>query len=443
MPYETDERLKSFLDANQLHREQLCLAILAMDKRFSNVRPRHPRGGPDGGRDIEALFKGDQLAFGAVGFINQADDSDEKKKRISAKFKDDLTSALAATPRPDAFVFLTNMNLTMGEKTTLESDARAAGTPYCEIFDRERLRIALDTPDGFALRFQYLRIPLSEEEQASFFAKWGDDVNSLIATGFQEVKSTLDRILFLQEASSPLASLLVAFELDRVYQADEIGHFRAFCSLYLKEPKLKVLSILFGSADKADRMRSDIAIEKRNLRPGIKAGIGGGQWEQHFDVSGAELPDIDKEEKYKQVGSSSAIGQDKVQFISIRYSTGSFIRFDPVFALRDFDEAMFLPLMNESLARKLKTVHVFANEYKLMEISEKDLQIDTTAFEPNVPVVFTSDELADPWVRIRPNMSSTFHLRFSEETPQRRFAPNQVKDSLPRRGTQKKNSGGA
>ena len=193
------------------------------------------------------------MAFGAVGFINQADDSDEKKKRIIAKFKDDLMSALAATPRPDVFVFLTNMSLTIGEKTALESDARAEGIPYSEIFDRERLRIALDSPDGFALRFQYLRIPLSEEEQASFFAKWGDDVNSLIATGFQEVKGTLDRLLFLQEASAPLASLLVVFELDRVYQTDEIGHFRAFCSLYLKEPKLNVLSILFGSTDKADR----------------------------------------------------------------------------------------------------------------------------------------------------------------------------------------------
>lgn len=53
MAYETDERLKSYLDTNQLHREQLCLAILALDKRFTNVRPRHPRGGPDGGRDIE------------------------------------------------------------------------------------------------------------------------------------------------------------------------------------------------------------------------------------------------------------------------------------------------------------------------------------------------------------------------------------------------------
>lgn len=227
-----------------------------------------------------------------------------------------------------------------------------------------------------------------------------------------------------------------------MYQADEIGHFRAFCSLYLKEPKLKVLSILFGSADKSDRMRSDITIEKRDLRPGIKAGIGGGQWEQHFYVSGVGLPDTDKEDKYKQVGSSSTIGQEKVQFISIRYSKDSFIRFGPMLALRDFDEAMFLPFMNESLARKLKTLHVFANEYKLMEISKEDLHIDTTTFEPDVPVAFTSDELTDPWVRIRPIISSTFDLRFSEETPQRRFAPNQVKDSLPRRETQKESAGG-
>ena len=99
---------------------------------------------------------------------------------------------------------------------------------------------------------------------------------------------------------------------------------------------------------------------------------------------------------------------------------------------------MLLPLMNESLARKLKTVHVLANEYKLMEISQGDFQIDITAFEPNVPTVFTSEELADPWVRIRPKTASTFGLRFSEETPQRMFAPKQVQDTLPKRRPPKK-----
>lgn len=42
VPYETDERLKSYLDTNQLHREQMCRAVLAVDKRYSDVRPRHP-----------------------------------------------------------------------------------------------------------------------------------------------------------------------------------------------------------------------------------------------------------------------------------------------------------------------------------------------------------------------------------------------------------------
>jgi hypothetical protein len=104
MPYPTDERLKGFLDTNQLHREQMCLAVMAIDKRFSNVRPRHPRGGPDGGRDIEAIFNGVQRVFGAVGFVNHATDSDAEKKSATKKFKVDLTAALKQQPWPEVFV---------------------------------------------------------------------------------------------------------------------------------------------------------------------------------------------------------------------------------------------------------------------------------------------------------------------------------------------------
>jgi len=229
LPYQTDERLKSYLDTNQLYREQMCLAILAIDKRFSDVRPRHPRGGPDGGRDIEALFRNEQRAFAAVGFINQANDSDEQKKRIREKFGDDLQSALTTASTPEAFFFLTNINLTISEKELLVDQAKDVGFAYCEIIDRERLRISLDSPDGFAIRFQYLGLPLSEEEQASFFAKWGDDIQSVISTGFQRLERTLDRLLFLQEAWDIMSTLTVAFELDCIYSANEIGHFRALC----------------------------------------------------------------------------------------------------------------------------------------------------------------------------------------------------------------------
>ena len=68
--HQTEQHLKSYLNANQLHRERMCLAILACDPRFSEVRPIHPMVGPDGGRDIEALFRQEQQAFAAVGFLN-------------------------------------------------------------------------------------------------------------------------------------------------------------------------------------------------------------------------------------------------------------------------------------------------------------------------------------------------------------------------------------
>lgn len=254
MPYATDERLKSYLDTNQLGREQMCLAVLAIDKRFLDVRPRHPRGGPDGGRDIQAVFRQAQLAYAAVGFVNQANDSDEHKKRINTKFSEDLTSALGADLKPKVFVFFTNLNFTSGEKDALIAEARQAGITYCDIFDRERIRITLDSPDGFSIRFQYLGLPLSEEEQASFFARWGDDIQSLVASGFQRLERTLDRILFLQEATDVLTELTFFFELDREHLAREIGHFRAFCIMHLKEIKHDIFVVLFGSSDKADRM---------------------------------------------------------------------------------------------------------------------------------------------------------------------------------------------
>lgn len=439
MTYITDEKLKSFLDTNQLHREQMCLAILALDKRFSEVRPRQPRGGPDGGRDIEALFRGGERAYAAVGFVNQADDSPAKKRRTTVKFRADLNSALSASPVPTVFVFLTNIAFTPGEKEGLEGEARAKGIGHCEIFDRERLRIALDSPDGFAVRFQYLAIPLSEAEQASFFAKWGDEVNSVITTGFQKVQHTLDQLLFLQEATFPLSSLVFSFELDRQYKGAEIGHFRAYCSLYLKEPKFNTLSILFGSTDIAKRLQPDFQ-SLSDLQSGIQFGISGGQWEQYLGeddeppgASGqATTASADVNEKYEKVGSSSSIGMQEVDIISIRYHKNWFIRLSPVLSLRDLDEAMFLPILSRSLAHKVNRIHAFANGYKLFEVSRSSFNLDESEFDPNIPVQFSQAELTDAWVRIRPITSSAFEFVFSEETPRRLYVSRQVLGSWPK-----------
>ena len=232
----TDERLRNYLDTNQLAREQLAVDLLAVDRRFSGVKPRHPRGGPDGGVDIDSTF-GDQAAAAAVGFVNGATDSEDERKQLKAKYKADAQLAARRTPPPGMFVFFTNINLTLGEKSALQAVCAAAGIGTSEIFDRERMRVLLDSPDGLGIRYRHLQIPLSDAEQAAFFSRWGDEIQRVISSRFSSVESSLARIQFLYEAASPLDSFAVTAELDREYSAEELGHFRLVCSLHLREPK--------------------------------------------------------------------------------------------------------------------------------------------------------------------------------------------------------------
>lgn len=439
MVYETDERLKGYLDTNQLHREQLCLAILALDKRFTNVRPRHPRGGPDGGRDIEAQFRGTELAYGAVGFVNQAADVEEKKKTIRTKFGDDLNSAWDANSRPSVFVFFTNVNFTVGEKSNFVDQARAKGFAVCDILDRERLRVTLDSPDGFAARFQFLNIPMSESEQASFFAKWGDEIQSVITTGFQEVHSTLSQLLFLQEAGRPISGLHVQFKLDREYDATEIGHFRAFCSVYLREPKLGIFGLLIGKTDKADRFRTDIK-QERDEHPGIASGVASGQWKVAWDgiseqerSSESDVDDNNDAEQYFPIGWGSGVGMKSIKHLVVSYTTDSFIRFEPVLSLMDFDECMLMPILNKSLAEKLEGIRIFANGYMLLDLDKKAFGIDSSNFELDLVEAFSKEELSDPWVRIRPaEFSSTFNFSFVDNIPVRMFKSKKTTLELPK-----------
>ncbi|TMA79926.1 MAG: hypothetical protein E6J74_40395 [Deltaproteobacteria bacterium] len=87
-PQETEERLRTWT-LGQTERERMCLGLLALDERFSNVRPRRPKGGPDGGRDIEAVLDGSHLVWGGVGFRNNAIDSTDDWVRILHKYRPD------------------------------------------------------------------------------------------------------------------------------------------------------------------------------------------------------------------------------------------------------------------------------------------------------------------------------------------------------------------
>ncbi len=448
MPTDTDIRLRSSLDANQRDREQMCRSVLALDPHYSDVRPRHPSGGPDGGRDIEAVFDGDRAAYGAVGFQNGANDSDEQKKRIRAKFSSDLASALAAKPDLKVFAFLTNLHFTMGDQSEMKDEARKGGIEHCDILDRERLRIELDSPSGFFIRFQHLAIPLSEAEQASFLARYGDRIQEVVSTGFQRIERTLGRILFLQEAADVLDGICVRFQLKKSYSADEIGHFRAFVHITLRAVKHDILMIWFGSSDKSNRFRDDTKAIEKNEPVGIAHGIGSGQWEwqvilptpgyaenEDENASGSAANDVnekdDEERALVLVGTGCSVGVDPVPSIAVHYSHDDpLIRFRPRLQLRDLKDCVFMPVLNRSLADKLHSIQVFANGYKLADIGADDFRIDDTPFKSRVPDCFTPDELSDPWVRMRPSeMSSTFHLRFTSTTPRRMFSHEEPRET--------------
>ena len=190
LPRQTDERLKSWLNGNQPSRERMCLGILALDRSYSDIRPRRPEGGSDGGRDLECKRLG-LACFGAVGFLNNACDSASQTTVIRKKFKDDVRSARVADTSVKAFVFFCNIDLTPGETQSLIAFAKAQGFTFVDVYWRERLRMALDGVEGLAIRYQYLSIPLSEAEQAAFFARFGKELENLLQGRFERYSQML------------------------------------------------------------------------------------------------------------------------------------------------------------------------------------------------------------------------------------------------------------
>jgi|ERR1700722_13241332 len=131
-PRLTEERLKTWV-TDQSDQECLCLAILRLDARFFEVKPRRPKGGPDGARDIEAVFANQERVWGAVGFRKTATDDSKDKRWVQKKFKADVDAAKEENSTLWGFIFFTNIDLTPEEVTSLEQYARAKGLSFVEI----------------------------------------------------------------------------------------------------------------------------------------------------------------------------------------------------------------------------------------------------------------------------------------------------------------------
>ena len=213
--YETEQRLRSFLNGNQPQREKMCLALLPNMGNYSSVTPRRPEGGPDGAHDLEALFNGVLPTWGAVGFRNDAGSSTEDRNWAERKFKSDLDSALKEHPTLSGFVFFTNVDLTPGQHESLKRYAYERKVTHVEVFDFHRIRDALDRPVGFIARLQYLDIEMSKDEQLGLVSNFGQELQKTLNSGFSRMERTLERLEKFLDLRKPLNQIGLLFTLDQ------------------------------------------------------------------------------------------------------------------------------------------------------------------------------------------------------------------------------------
>lgn len=405
-PRLTDERLCSWLDANQLDRERLCQAILTLDGRFQRVSTRQPRGGPDGGRDLQAVGTNGDVVFAAIGFRNQCSDSDEDRKWAEKKCLEDAARSLEASSSVRWFIFMSNVNLPVKRKQKLIEKTKQLGFGSVEYIDREYMRVALDAPDGLAFRYQYLAIPLSEAEQQAFFGRWGGRIEGLITDFDTKISNRIDRIQFMLEKTNVLRDLLVILELDDGAQLKPGDHFRASASLSLFSEEHKFRSLAASGCNHAAVRRSEFFHFPD--QPGIL---------HHFQSKRAveDSEDLD-------TGSTGGAGiwERPLDRIVLR---GEFSHWSVGMKppnLEDLDSAMLAVVVNEQLVSVVRKIVVVGNEYLLSDLTRDQLSLDDPISEVVFPWPLDSTEAKQPWKRFMPNLDNAV-LRFSEYTPKRRF----------------------
>lgn len=434
---ETDRRLKDHLNTNQDKRERLCLEILTVQDDYTDVRPRLPKGGPDGGRDLQGYHK-ENLLFGAVGFVNDATDLDQHRIQIKKKFKEDLKNALrpkkGGSPQPLAFVFFTNVGLTPGIITELQKHAYAKGIDYCDIFDRERTRIVLDSNRGYAIRFRYLDIPLSDAEQKDFFGAWADEINLAIGSGLKGIDQTTKRIQFLLESQLLLNNLGTIVKLESTVWEACKGEFFFQTMLSLRVHSDGLMSLTFGGGTK----EISEPLDERNPRqkkPTISSQYGFGfswllpetpQYQRYVEgIENQENPkNVKDDEKLEYIRTSRSSGileldKSHLYFRSLSEPFGD--RFEPTCKLIELDSCLILFECNKEIADHIEEIVIVGGGYELLKLSKADIRPETCSFDRlKVPIEGKHEKDDHDWTTLRPStMNSCFSIDLMSNTPRR------------------------
>lgn len=413
-PRETEQRLRNWLDANQPQRERLCIQLLPLFGKYSEVQPRRPKGGPDGARDIQAIYNDSIEIWGAVGFKNSANDSEDDKKWCKDKFNKDIESAFEQNPNLKGFVFFTNVDLTPGEVQALKSTATRKGVSHVDIFYRERLRQMLDSSGGLGYRLQYLNIEMTPEEQLSF-------INSLegmrekqlqeLSTRQQEIDRKLHRVEFMNECLRPVHTVMAVVVLNKQYTPEELGHFRLIIEIErIYEPS--PWPILFiGGRD------CYITYKSNDMQKKL------------FGFTSIIWSENPHEVYQRQSESRKSERTQRLEFSGLLYHKGPFA------SVGEFDRTGFDIFVTPQLLDAMQGIGFVVNNYALLDLHRKIL---VTAEQvglrenspPEWPDNLTDEEKAVQWKRLyirgrdtdntsltSPHRHVSREIHFSEYTP--------------------------
>ena len=298
---------------------------------------------------------------------------------------------------------------------------------FCEIWDQEILRTKLDQTSGYAIRYRYLNIPLSDAEQKEFFAAWGEKIHSAMQEKLVNITRFNERLLFLNESQLLIDEILLRAHLDRNLIDLNGGNHALQAQISLREHVNGLFSFGFNSF-------SQYSLEHRTGRSYT-------QFQEvctHNNDYAFVIPDSLVDDSTsdcethgdkllrKHFGTGSATIKANVQHVDIKYSCEPFImRMTPTCGLMQLHGAHLNFIATETLANSIKSIEVIINGYQILKISADEFSFK----EPkNQDRFYCQSKLHLPeehekFLMLRPqNLYSSFYIDFFNSTPRRLFS---------------------
>ncbi len=220
--------------------ERLAAGLLQIDG-FASIDPQHPLGGPDGRKDI--LCQRDGKVWVAAAYFPTGP---KGFNEIQTKFLHDQMGV--ALNGAEGFVFVTNQALTVGQRQALTNV-----NPLVEVYHLERVRHLLDQPKGCGLRLEYLRIPMTEAEQWSFWNAMNADIVSRLTENERLQSERQARI----EAKLDVLVRTMALEADLLSSPSSMGsRFKTDATSEFLMSRLSVSSLCWIHRMVAESTRS-------------------------------------------------------------------------------------------------------------------------------------------------------------------------------------------